>query len=308
MKRIEVLGLHGIPKIEQGDNLAEIVIKCIDDEIGGLKEKDIIVLTSKIVSKAAGLVRELSEVVPGKKALAISRKTGKDAKWVQMIFDQGHEILAIIPIKGAVERHIMNASGADEQCIRELIEYEQAICITRGKDGRIHTCDAGIDGSNHPVGVVSLLPDDPDEAARQIREQIKRLCGKEVAVILADTEIIPFGTMDLAVGSAGIEPRAKMFGREDLFGKPKFGGIDLVAYELAAASALVFGQTGAGIAAAVIRGFDYQVSETENISNTIWPDANGDSMAEVIKATMRATSYTCGLKGRLLLKIASWFV
>ena len=308
MKRIEVLGLHGIPKIEQGDNLAEIVIKCIDDEIGGLKEKDIIVLTSKIVSKAAGLVRELSEVVPGKKALAISRKTGKDAKWVQMIFDAGHEILAIIPIKGAVERHIMNASGADEQCIRELIEHEQAICITRGKDGRIHTCDAGIDGSNHPVGEVGLLPDDPDEAARQIRERIKKLSGKEVAVILADTEIIPFGTMDLAVGSAGIEPRAKMFGREDLFGKPKFGGIDLVAYELTAASALVFGQTGAGIAAAVIRGFDYQVSETENISNTIWPDANGDSMAKAIKATMRATSYTRGLKGRLLLKIASWFV
>jgi len=308
MKRIEVLGLHGIPKIEQGDNLAEIVIKCIDDEIGGLKEKDIIVLTSKIVSKAAGLVRELSEVVPGKKALAISRKTGKDAKWVQMIFDAGHEILAIIPIKGAVERHIMNASGADEQCIRELIEHEQAICITRGKDGRIHTCDAGIDGSNHPVGEVGLLPDDPDEAARQIRERIKKLSGKEVAVILADTEIIPFGTMDLAVGSAGIEPRAKMFGREDLFGKPKFGGIDLVAYELTAASALVFGQTGAGIAAAVIRGFDYQVSETENISNTIWPDANGDSMAKAIKATMRATSYACGLKSRLLLKIASWFV
>ncbi len=310
MKRIEVLGLHGIPKIEQGDNLAEIVIKCIDDEIGGLKEKDIIILTSKIVSKAAGLVRELSEVVPGKKALAISRKTGKDAKWVQMIFDAGHEILAIIPIKGFVERHIMNATGEDEQCSRELIEHEQAICVTRGKDGRIHTCDAGIDGSNHPPGLVGLLPENPDEAARQIRERIKKLSGKEVAVILADTEIIPFGfgTMDLAVGSSGIEPVSKEFGKKDLFGKPKFGGIDLVAYELTAASALVFGQTDDGIAAAVIRGFDYQVSETENISNTIWPDANGDSMAKTIKATMRATSYACSLKSRLLLKIASWFV
>ncbi len=100
MKKIEVLGLQSVPEIKQGDNLAEIIVKCADSEIGGLQEKDIVVLTSKIVSKAAGLTKKLSEVKPGKKALAISRKTGKDAKWLQMIFDEGHKILAIMPLKG----------------------------------------------------------------------------------------------------------------------------------------------------------------------------------------------------------------
>jgi len=158
MKRIEILGLRTIPEIKQGDNLAEIIIKCADSEIGGLKEKDIIVLTSKIVSKAAGWLKKLSEVKPGKKALAISARTGKDAKWLQMIFDEGHQILAILPLKGIVRQHIINASK-DTETSNQL--------VTRGRDGKIHTCDAGIDGSNHPADIVSLLPEDPDAQAKK---------------------------------------------------------------------------------------------------------------------------------------------
>jgi len=307
MKKIEVLGLQTIPQIKQGDNLAEIIVNSSAGEIGGLEDKDIIVLTSKIVSKAFGRMRKLSEVTPGKKALAISRRTGKDAKWLQMIFDEGHEIVAILPIKGIIERHIVSTSQ-DIQCTRELCEHEQAVCITRSKDGRIHTCDAGIDGSNHPADIVSLLPEDPDGAAREIRGQIQDLLGRQVAVILADTEMIPFGTMDFAVGSSGVGPISKKFGNKDLFGKPKFGGIDLIAYELTAASALLFGQTGAGIPVVVIRGCDYEINETENVSNTLLPRTDNAEIGKAVKATMRATSYARGLKGRLLLQIASWFM
>ena len=307
MKKIEVLGLQTIPQIKQGDNLAEIIVNSSAGEIGGLEDKDIIVLTSKIVSKAFGRMRKLSEVTPGKKALAISRRTGKDAKWLQMIFDEGHEIVVILPIKGIIEQHIVDSSQ-DIQCTRQLCEHEQAVCITRGKDGRIRTCDAGIDGSNHPADIVSLLPEDPDGAAREIREQIQDLLGRQVAVILADTEMIPFGTMDFAVGSSGIGPISKKFGNKDLFGKPKFGGIDLIAYELTAASALLFGQTGDGIPVVVIRGCDYEINETENVSNTLLTRTDNADIGKAVKATMRATSYARGLKGRLLLQIASWFM
>jgi len=307
MKKIEVLGLQTIPEIKQGDNLAEIVVKSSNNELGGIEDKDIIVLTSKIVSKALGRTRKLSDVVPGEKALTISARTGKDAKWLQMIFDEGHEILAIIPLKGVIERHIIDSSEDSERG-KELVEHEQAICITRGKEGRIHTSDAGIDGSNHPADIVSLLPEDPDDEARKIREQIQKLTGKQIAVILADTEMMPFGTMDFAIGSSGIEAVSRKFGQKDLFSKPKFGGIDLVAFELTAASTLVFGQTGAGIPAAVIRGYEYEINETENISNTFLPLISGADTTTAIKATMRATACTKGLKMRLLLKIISWFV
>jgi len=307
MKNLEVLGLETIPEIRQGDNLAEIVVKCSNNEIGGVEDKDIFVLTSKIVSKALGRIRKLSEVVPGKRALRISARTGKDARWLQMIFDEGHKIFAIIPLKGAFEQHIIAASE-DSECGTELVEHEQALCITKGKNGRIHTCDAGIDGSNHPPDIVSLLPENPDAEARKIRNQIQKLTGKQVAVILADTEMIPFGTIDFAIGSSGIEPLSKKFGQKDLFSKPKFGGIDLVAYQLTAASTLVFGQTGAGIPAAVIRGYEYEINETANISNTLLPLTSRADTTTAIKAIMRATACAKGLKMRLLLKIISWFV
>lgn len=66
---MEVLGLQTIPQIKQGDNLTEIIIDSANSEIGGLQDKDIIVLTSKIVSKAAGRMRKLSEVTPGKREM-----------------------------------------------------------------------------------------------------------------------------------------------------------------------------------------------------------------------------------------------
>ncbi|MHC4456602.1 MAG: coenzyme F420-0:L-glutamate ligase [Planctomycetota bacterium] len=307
MKKIEVFGLQTVPQIEQGDNLPEIIVECSNIEIGGLKDKDILVLTSKIVSKAIGRTRKLSEVVPDSKALAISRRTGKDARWLQMISDEGHKIMAILPLKGLFQRHIVNSSE-DKKSSSQVVKHEHAVCITMGKDGKIHTCDAGIDGSNHQDDVVSLLPSDPDREAKKIREQIRRLTGRNVAVILADTEMIPFGTMDFAVGSSGIRPVSKMFGKLDLFGKPKFGGIDLVAHELTSASALVFGQNGAGIPVAIIRGYQYQITETENISNTLIPKQSKQARNEAIRAAIRATSYARGLKQRLLLQVASWFV
>jgi len=307
MKKMEVLGLQAVPEIEQGDDLARIVVDCASEEADGVQDKDIIVLTSKIVSKALGLTRNLNDVKPGRKALSISRRTGKDPKWVQMIFDEGQKILAAIPLKGAISRRIMSASE-DTDRSWSLCRTEQAVFITLSKNGRVHTCDAGIDGSNHPAGIVSLMPEEPDAVAKDLREAIENLTGKTVAVILADTEIVPFGTMDFAVGSSGIEPCSKMFGRVDNFGKPKFGGIDLVAHELTAASALVFGQVNAGIPVAIIRGYDYEPSETENVSNTLLPQSSKADVRKAIKRIIKATAGTRNLKDRLLLKAVMWFV
>jgi coenzyme F420-0:L-glutamate ligase / coenzyme F420-1:gamma-L-glutamate ligase len=306
MKKVEVFGLQTIPKIKQGDNLAEIVHACAEQEIGGLQKNDIIILTSKIVSKAQGRMRRMADVVPGEKALFISKKTGKDAQWLQMIFDEGNDILAIMPLRGIIEKHIFGASE-NAAVAAELVEHEQALCITMGKDGRLHTCDAGIDGSNHEKGIVSLLPEDPDQAARDIREQLQKLIGRKLAVILADTEMIPFGTMDFAVGSSGINPVSKQFGQKDIFGKPKFGGIDLTAHELCSASALVFGQTGEGIPVAIIRGYEYQINESANVANTSVA-CFGPGTSAVIKQTILATSWTKSFFKRLLMRIASWFV
>ncbi|MGA1979228.1 MAG: coenzyme F420-0:L-glutamate ligase [Sedimentisphaerales bacterium] len=93
MKRIEILGLQTIPEIKAGDDLAQIICDCAKNENAGINEKDILVLTSKIVSKALGLIRKKADVKVSKKAARISKNTGKDPIWVQMILDAGHKII-----------------------------------------------------------------------------------------------------------------------------------------------------------------------------------------------------------------------
>ncbi len=77
MKKIELIGLQTVPEIQAGDGLAQIICDCAKSENVGINEKDIIVLTSKIVSKALGLIRNKADVKVSKKALKISKKPGK---------------------------------------------------------------------------------------------------------------------------------------------------------------------------------------------------------------------------------------
>jgi coenzyme F420-0:L-glutamate ligase/coenzyme F420-1:gamma-L-glutamate ligase len=308
MKKIEVLGLQTIPEIRAGDDLAKIICDCAKSENVGINEKDIIVLTSKIVSKALGLIRNKADVKVSKKALKISKKTKKDPIWVQMILDAGHKIIGVIPLRGAITKYVVNGS-TDAESSRRLCDNEKCLFITRSKTGSIHTCDAGIDGSNHPEGVVSLFPENPDAEAAKIRAEIRNLTGKNIAVILADTELIPYGTIDIAVGSSGVNPCSIMFGKKDKFGKPKFGGIDLVGLEMTAASALLFGQTDSGIPVTIIRGYEYQFDEKRNVSNTLRFAGDEKDISQIVRGTMKLTSYAIeGFGRKLLLRIASWFV
>lgn len=308
MKKVEVLGLQTVPEIKAGDNLAQIICDCAENEKVGINEKDIIVLTSKIVSKALGLIREKADVKVSRKAAKISKKTGKDPIWVQMILDAGHKIIAVVPLGGAITKYVVNGS-TDAESSQRLCDNEKCLFITKSKSGSIHTCDAGIDGSNHPEGIVSLFPENPDAEAAKIRAEIRKFTGKNIAVILADTELIPYGTIDIAVGSSGVNPCSIMFGKKDKFGRAKFGGIDLVGLEMTAASALLFGQTDSGIPVVIIRGYEYQFDEKRNVSNTLRFAGDEKDVLEVVRGTMKATSYAIdGFSKKLLLRIASWFV
>jgi len=153
MKKIEVLGLQTIPEIKPNDNLPQIIINCAKTEAGGIHQKDIIVLTSKIISKAMNLIRNKSDVKPGKKAVTISKRTGKDPVWVQMILDTGHKIIAVIPLDGIFRDHIMRSCENPESAAR-VCQNERCLIVTLSPDGAISTSDAGIDGSNHPEGLV----------------------------------------------------------------------------------------------------------------------------------------------------------
>jgi len=62
-------------------------------------------------------------------------------------------------------------------------------------------------------------------------------------------------------GSHEIEPIDKGFGEPDLYGKPKYGGVDAIVHEVCCAAALVMRQTSQGIPVALIRGVNYEKCE-----------------------------------------------
>jgi F420-0:gamma-glutamyl ligase len=54
------------------------------------------------------------------------------------------------------------------------------------------------------------------------------------------------------------------FGKKDLYGKPKFGGVDALADILVASANLLFGQTDEAALIVIVRGLKYEKSEKGN--------------------------------------------
>jgi len=278
----------GLPEVKPGDDLAKLLVEAAEREAGGVMEGDIMVVTSKIVSKAYGLLINIKEVKPESRALKIAKKTGMDPRIVQTVLDNSDEILFVVPFRKLVEKGIIEIEhvAQDKKQAYEAIKNVPCLLIVR-RNGQIYS-DAGLDFSNHPKGTVSIPPEDPDEYARKIRKNIRKMTGKDVAVIISDTECAPFvGSLDLARGSSGIEVVSRKFGEPDRYGKPKFGGVDHVANELACASALLMGQTSEGIPAVIIRGLKYNRSEEGISSYTLSPEKVRAVVKEIVKQSIK---------------------
>jgi coenzyme F420-0:L-glutamate ligase/coenzyme F420-1:gamma-L-glutamate ligase len=145
--------------------------------------------------------------------------------------------------------------------------------ITETKHGLV-CANSGVDRSNVPrERNVVLLPDNPDLSARKIRKEIKRLTGCDVAVIISDTHGRPIrkGEINVAIGVAGIKPIRDRRGEKDLFGYMIRIKRTAIADELSSAAELVVGQTNEAVPAAIIRGYDYQKSESAKATELIRP-------------------------------------
>jgi len=145
--------------------------------------------------------------------------------------------------------------------------------ITETKHGFI-CANAGVDRSNVPgERNVAPLPVDPDLSAQKIRQWIRELTGKNVAVIVSDTHgrALRRGEINVAVGVAGMKPIRDRRGETDLFGYTLKVKQTAVADELSSAAELVIGQADEGIPAAIIRGYRYEESEDATARDLLWP-------------------------------------
>ena len=290
--RVEIIGLK-LPLIKPGDSLVDLIVEAANTQAGGFQDRDILVITSKIVSITEGYILDLDSIRPSKKAMKIARKLHMDPRFIQLILDLSDEILFVIPFRELVKRGIVDLRKITENPhhAKEAIErIPYVFVVSRGK--QIYS-DASIDFSNSPPNKVTYLPKNLDKIARKIREKIKQKTGRDIAVIISDTEIMfPYGSLDFARGASGICVISKNFGAPDLFGEPKFGGVDFIVHEIAAAAALVMGQTNEKVPAVIIRGLKYEASD-EGVGSV---HLDPQRLRYAIRATLLTTIKTIGIR------------
>ena len=87
--------LHGIPLLRQGDDLADILMDGLQKANIELADGDILVITSKIVSKAEGRMVDLATVTPSERARELARQADKDPRVVELLLQESAEILRV---------------------------------------------------------------------------------------------------------------------------------------------------------------------------------------------------------------------
>ncbi|HVO42321.1 MAG TPA: coenzyme F420-0:L-glutamate ligase [Aggregatilineales bacterium] len=227
---VSLQSLPGLPIVKPGDNLASLIVASLNTAAIALLEGDILVVTSKIVSKAEGRFLDLRTVTPGDRAQEIAGITGKDPRMVEVVLQESED----------VSRIAFN------------------VLVTRHKLG-FTSANAGIDHSNvGPNGEdwILLLPVDPDASAAKLRDGLRRLTGASVGIVISDTHGRPhrMGNIGVGIGAAGLPALYDMRGMTDLFGRVLQATVIGLADELAAAADLLSGQAAEGRPVTLIRG------------------------------------------------------
>lgn len=229
----------GIPRVKPGDKLAELLSNALSGQEYTINEGDVLVVAQKIVSKAESAVLKLSEVTVSPKALELAREVNKDPRLVQVILDNSVRIVRSIP----------------------------GVLITETPHGFI-CANAGVDASNSlgPDTVV-LLPEDPDESAKRLRDGIAEKTRLALNIVISDTFNRPWreGSINVAIGTAGFVPLHDARGALDDQGRTLRATLVSVADELASAAQLVMGEA-AGVPAAVISGVALEKSDSGSAS------------------------------------------
>jgi coenzyme F420-0:L-glutamate ligase/coenzyme F420-1:gamma-L-glutamate ligase len=221
---LELRGVEGLPEIRPGDDLAALIVA----NAGPIRNGDVIVVAQKVVSKAEGRIRTLSQVTPSSEAIVLAQRLEADARMVQVVLDESTRIVR------------------DDRVL--IVETRQGFVCA----------NAGVDRSN-VVGAddVCLLPVDCDASAQALHEGIASLAGVRAGVIVSDTfgRAWRMGLVNVALGVAGMPAVLDYRGRPDDFGMPLQATVVAIADELAAAAEVLMGKTRR-IPVVVVRGLD----------------------------------------------------
>ena len=151
----------------------------------------------------------------------------------------------------------------------------RGVLITETHSGLV--CNfSGVDKSNAPEGQYILLPKDPDASAKRVRDTLEDELDKHLAVIITDTQGRPWrrGSLNIAIGCAGIAPFKYNRGKKDLYGRSLERSTVCQVDELASLAEPLMGQAGQGIPIIIIKGYSF--SNDNNTAKDIIRPKNED--------------------------------
>jgi coenzyme F420-0:L-glutamate ligase/coenzyme F420-1:gamma-L-glutamate ligase len=232
-RSLTLTALAGLPLVKAGDDLPALLMAALRRAQIVLRNKDVLVIAQKVVSKAEGRFVDLKTVAPSARAIALANEVNKDARLVEIILSESNEV----------------------------IRKRREVLIVAHRLGFV-MANAGVDQSNvagEGSEQVLLLPRDPDATAAALKASLKREFGVDVGVIINDSFGRPWriGVVGVAVGAAGLPVIRNMVGASDLFGRKMRVTEIAVADEIAAAASLLMGQGAEGQPAVHLRGLDW---------------------------------------------------
>ena len=142
--RLEILPVTGLPDLRPGDDL----VAAIATAAPALQNGDVVVVTSKVVSKIEGR-------------------------------------LITLPTADADVREQARREAVDEEAVR-VVATRGDLRIVQNRQGLVLAA-AGVDISNVARNELALLPVDPDASATRLREGLRAKLGIDVGVIVSDS-------------------------------------------------------------------------------------------------------------------------
>jgi coenzyme F420-0:L-glutamate ligase/coenzyme F420-1:gamma-L-glutamate ligase len=238
MSQLSLTALPDIPLIQEGDNLAEIILQSLAKAQIELQDGDVLVLAQKIVSKAEGRKVCLRDIQPSKEASSLAEETEKDPRLVEMILRESKTVSRKRPGLIIVEHNL------------------GFICANAGIDR------SNVSGSDDWA---LLLPEKPDASAADLRAALEEASGARLGVLIVDSHGRAWreGTVGITIGLSGVPGVVDRRGEIDLFGYEmrvtQVGAAD----ELAAAASLLMGQVAEGTPVVHVRGFPHPLREAD---------------------------------------------
>ena len=224
MTGVSILPVGGIPELQEGDDLVTLILERIE-----LEDGDVVVIAQKAISKIDGRIVWLDGIEPSPQAVEIAGSEGDAARRIEVILRESKSVIRVRP----------------------------PLVISETQHGFI-CASAGVDASNAPEpGTLVLLPLDPDGTAARIRDELHVRTGRDVGVVVTDSFGRPWrqGTVDVAIGAAGVEVMQDLAGEHDPIGYELQNTVIAVADEIASAAHLVSGKL-ARIPVTIVRGLD----------------------------------------------------